>query len=385
MRCLPVLLVWVISLLLPSTSNADFVDCYFHLKCSPSTNQAHIIPFWVHNKDVYSTAHKECRFKNGRVVRVKMGQGPAYPYGQDGAIPEYWFSMWVDKAKVLSRVPWGFRITATKDALKICGIPRNTHDIPEKRKRREDTVCKMIPNSKLHKLRDRLEYPSATDPIPPKPGTIVTMFAKDKKFCESFQRLAEPGGDRGDRSRYVIPPIDAVSKWGERISQYEYCGHYRHFQLDINNDGHPEHVVVLHSRTHYRDGDVYFVYNKPPEILQPSVESKSEFRYASKALVILPHNWSYPGKVASDFFRQDITDDGYYSFKSSGSPWWDSTDEPQFRFRYWHLSPFRLNNVTYFLTESTEADKSHWYGVLRPEPNGSATEMCLFQLVRDRY
>lgn len=385
MRYLPVLLVWAISLLLPSISNADFVDCYFHLKCSPSTNRADIIPYRVYNKNVYDAAHKECKLKNGRIVRVKMGKGPTYPYGQDGATPEYWFSVWVDKAKVLSRATWGLsnnlRITITKDALKICGVQRNTHDIPEKKKGKGDIACKTIPNSKLHTLRDRLEYPCETDPIPPKPGTIVTLFAKDKNFCESFQRIAND-----DTGQYVNPPIDAVSKWDEKISQYEYCGHYRHFKLDINNDGHPEHIVALHSRTHYRDGDTYFIYgNNPPKILQPSEESESEFSYASKALVILPHNWSYPKKVATDFFGKHVTDDGYYSFRSSGSPWWDSTDKPEFRFRYWYLSLFRLKDVTYFLTASREADKSHWYGVLRPEPNGSVTEMCLFHRVRDRY
>jgi hypothetical protein len=144
---------------------------------------------------------------------------------------------------------------------------------------------------------------------PPPAGSIVALFEKDKAFCHRFQRIPEGSGGHGDMSWNVLPPKEAELLSG-KISPYVSNGHYERFKVDINNDGKDETVIALYSRTHYRDGDIYFVYSGNP-VPELTVEGgyaipEGESFYAKTANRVLPYYCENPSATQPE---QLINDD----------------------------------------------------------------------------
>lgn len=380
-----------------SMAHADYMDYHFKLRCNSESNRAEIVPYAVWDANVYSAAPQDCVLSSGRTVRAKMGLGPVYPYGMGGADPSKWLSVWIDKAQVLSHVnfdcgdegPCSLRIVITTKGMEICRRGGSSElSQPDSSKKLEEN-CEFTPNEKLSTTRDVLEFPPPNEKPRPPAGSLATLFARDKQFCSQFQLLSRPHGRSIDNIwPRVRLPDNAEAIEADASSSYEYAGVYQKYRFDINNDGKKEAVVGLHSRTHYRDGDIYFVYTDntvPNPAVKKLGSTRSELAYAKSAARILPHYWSdYAGTDEKQLADKD-NDDGAYTVKSVTAPWWDSDDKPIFRFRYWYLWPFRYKQSTYFLTWSQEGAKQHWYTVLRPEPNYKVTEMCVFQVVQVRY
>jgi hypothetical protein len=376
-----------------SISYADYMDYAFEVKCDSAPNQAEIVTYAIWNTDVYSPFAADCTLANGRTVRVKMGLGPVYPYGMGGADPAKWLSVWVDQARVLSRIrygcedegPCGLRIVVSTSGLEVCrseGYGRLSHpDASNKPIER----CEFTPNEKLSSIRDVLEFPSAKERARPRPGSLATLYAKDKRFCSQFKLLSQPRGRDVDNIwPFIGLPDSSDAIEADTSSSSEFAGAYRHYTFDINNDGKNESVVGLHARSHAQDGDTYFVYENDT-VPNPVFEDVSEATYAKAATRILPHSWNANRGADKESLVDYERGDGAYRVKGVAAPWWDSSDKPIFRFRYWYLWPFRYKDSTYFLTWSQEADKRHWYTVLRPTSKYGVVEMCAFQIVQVRY
>jgi hypothetical protein len=370
-----------------AVSHADYLDWRLQVTCDAKSNRVEITPYAVYNQDVYSAEPQDCTLATGRTVRAKMGIGPAYPYGMGGADPDKWVSVWVDKSLVLSREsfgcadegPCGLRVLVTFDGMKVCRPTESADRSQRKSAKGPVEQCEFTPNSKLTTDRDAQEFPSAIDRQRPPAGSIATLFAKNEEFCSLFPDIS---------GRRIDLPGEAEPIEADASPTHEHIGGYERYTFDINNDGKADTVIGLHSQTHYRDGDIYFVYSDG-SVPQPTVDrrehTQSELVYAKAATRILPHYWAdYTGAAEKQFAEKD-RDDAAYVVKSVGAPWWDSDDKPVFRFRYLYLRPFRYQDSTYFLTSSQEADARHWYTVLRPEPDFHVTEMCVFQIVRERY
>lgn len=379
-----------------SEAEADYLDYHFEVRCDSQNNRAEILPYAVSNMLVYSPASHDCELASGRTIRTKMGLGPVYPYGNGGGDPSKWLSVWVDKVRVLSQIPFGcddegpcsIRIIVTAKDLTVCR--REPPDVltqeeqPDELKER----CELTPNDMLLTERDSLEFPSSNERARPPAGSLATLFAKDDQFCAQFPLLPIPRGRNIDNIAPRIGlPSDAQPVEATGSSPYEYSGSYQQYDFDIDNDGKKEIVIGLHARTHARDGDIYFVY-ADEKIPDPRVDTagytQSELAYAEAAKQIFPQDWSEP-VGNEDQSIQYYLDRGEYSVKNAGAPWWDGNDTPQFSFRYWYLWPFRYKQSTYFLSWSQEAHQRHWYTILRPETNHQITEMCVFQTVQMRY
>ncbi|MBI3432489.1 MAG: hypothetical protein HY018_09795 [Hydrogenophilales bacterium] len=375
--------VWLAVLAHIAPAYADYADYSFDMKCDAIHNQAEIVPYGVSDEEVYDAAPKDCKLKSGRMIRAKMGLGPVYPYGMGGADPDKWLSVWVDYARVLSHVsldcdvdgPCDLRVIVTSKGLNVCrrdsvSIPTN----PEFLIAPKDH-CAFTPNSKLVKQRDSLEFPRPGDPVRPPAGSLAVLYAKDKNLCKQFEILGEPKGRPGDNIWPKIGlPANAEPIESNAFGEEQYT-------FDINNDGKTESVIALHSRSHMQDGDSYFVFEDGKFPLADADQASQ--LPIEKAAVRIPDYWAdakhdgnnQPGK------GRDPT----YTVRSVGAPWWDTGDLPVFVLRYWYLWPFRYRQSTYFLTWSQEADKQHWYTVVRTEPDYSVTEMCVFQIVQVRY
>ena len=367
-------------------SYADYMDYHFRINCDSANNLAEIVPYAVSNVKVYSAAPQDCILTSGRIIRAKMGLGPVYPYGAGGADPSKWLSVWVNKAQVLRHANFGcdyegqcsLRVVVTTKGMEVCYRSETSESSQPDSSKNSEENCEFTPNEKLSTTRDVLEFTALNEKQRPPAGSLAILFARDKQFCSQFPLLSQPHG----------LPEGSEAIEADATSPYEYAGEYQQYTFDINNDGKKDTVIGLHSRTHYRDGDIYFVYTGttvPSPVVEKVGATHSELAYAKSAARILPHYWSdYAGADEEQLADKD-NDDGAYTVKSVTAPWWDSNDKPFFRFRYWHLWPFRYKQSTYFLTWSQEGDKQHWYTVLRPEPKYEVTEMCVFQVVQVKY
>ncbi len=367
------------------------MDYHFRLVCDQAGKRAEIVPYAVWNTNVYSEEPQDCRLASGRTVRAKMGLGPIYPYGQGGADPSKWISVWIDEARVLNEYgfeclaegPCGIRVVVTPDGMEVCSRERSRRSSPPDVDGQPPERCAITLNKDLSAVRDALEYPVADERRRPAAGSIAMLYARDEQFCEIFQY----GGTDNNSSRVDLP-VDAKPVEAENRSDYEYAGSYYHYTFDIDNDGRTERVVGLEARTHAHDGDIFFVYRGetvPKPIVQKAGKMKTMTVYAKAAARILPQYWSDYAGAAERRLAVEGDLEGAYAVTSVASPWWNNEDTPIFRFRYWYLRPFRYDQTTYFLTSSREASRLHWHTVLRPEPDGHVTEMCVFQIVPVRY
>ncbi len=357
------------------------MDYGFKVTCDAKNNKAEIVPYAVWNEQVYAPP-KDCMLANGTKIRAKMGLGPVFPYGMGGGDPAMWLSIWINKAKVVSRYQYGCEdegpcsvaFKVAKKRLYKCALASSpdTNGSGAAKKAAYKCTSKVI--GKLTRTRDAIEYPLAGERKRPSPGSFETLFARDVEFCRQF-------------SSGTALPENSEEISSSTSSAYEYSGSYNRLDFDINNDGNNDTVLALNSSTHYRDGDIYFIYadSSVPAQEGQSKETSSESRYAKLATHILPHYWADYTNTQEKLLADKGDDDGAYELKNSKAPWWDKNDIPVFRFRYWHLAPFRHFGTTYFRTSSMEAGLMHWSVVLRPEPDYKVTEECVFQTVQEHY
>jgi hypothetical protein len=409
----------VLLLSLSVASVAGFADLYLTMECDSRANKADIFPDSIPHSGQTSAGpeiqslpdvnnksgplpdagwNKNCTFSNGRAVRAKLGMGPVYPYGKDSGNQQKWLSLWVDGAKVATRQEFecdregrcDLMITVTETGFTLCrktGSGSALPGSPSGSERRVVDDCLFTHNDRLSKARDPIEYPISGEPVPPVPGSFVTLYAKEPAFCEGFQKRSEPAAAHGDTGWYLLPPQEALLFGQNEIFARKPTHREPRFTVDMNNDGRPDTVVALYSRTQYRAGDIYFIYRSgvsPPDQLPVKPREDAEQVFAKTASRIYPHYWA----DFTDAYEKLLAggqDEGQYTVRHAGAPWWDPHDLPVFRFRYCYLLPFRYKGVTYFLAVSREAEKMHWYAVLKPQPDDTVIEECLFQRVRERY
>lgn len=356
---------------------SDYRDFNFRLKCDSINGRAEIIPYVVYNNVIYTKDYKECDFNNGTTIRVKMGLGIPTQWQGQGE-PAKWLTIWINKAKVISQMmfecdgrpegPCDLRVVATKDGVDLFTIKLpygSSKSVPNPME--EEHVH--IPSKKFSKERDKIEFPAENDMVPPSADSFVTIYERQKNICSSFDLMSARKGWE------AAIPKDAEVPFNADVLGYR-TNIVMPFKLDMNNDGKTDNVIGVFSRTHYRDGDIYFVFGNIDNVANSVASGDTEDiirRYGETAAWVVPHSWT-----------NDDVDNGEYELKDAGAPWWDKMDRPAFSYRYWHLQPFKYGAVTYFLARS-EGYNYHWCVILRPEPDNTVTEMCVFQRVRERY
>lgn len=359
-------------LLLPwgSMAWADFPLHNMSAECDSDANQVSFRPLISYDQGDPDGATAECLLQNSKLVRIKMMIFPLQPYGTNDG-PVGWVSLWANKAKVLNKVefdcPAGtdscdLMIKVNGKGLSVCRAAySNSQEPPFKKFIKWN--CSFTPNKRLSKVRDSVEFPSPKQRKPPEVGTVARLYEQDKKFCDLFGRQANPRVSPDGFPANVTPP-DGY----EIPSDPGNVGGYTPIGFDVNNDGLEDNVVVLHARSHPEDSDTFYVYGSKsiPEEPQDLTTESREMFYRLSASRIFPDSWGSWTKPAT-------------------APWWNPSDTPEFRPQYLYLWPFRWQGVTYFMTGSAEPAKAHWHLILRPEPNYSATMMCVLHVVQERY
>jgi hypothetical protein len=375
----------VLAVFLSPSLHADWADYYLNVECNPAKNLVRITPAETQSQES-DKSDKECVFSNGRTVKVRIGVGPAYPYGEGGADPDRWLSIWIDKKKVVSKFMYYTYWSCGREPKPKCDLYFEVDSQGYRLCRGKQGgghLCDTTTNNKFPNETDPLEYPENQAKRPATPGTIVIEYASDRKFCERFllNSTTYKQGCRG--CPFEFEGAEKIN-WNRDVEEAhrDLHPHLWFTQIDIDNDGIADSVYRYYEDTHYRDGDVYFAFMKgkrPPT--DTSIKLPTLVATASK---IYPYSWTKcPESTPSTKFECPTIDYGSYAFKHMRDD--QSQKTPMFELRYLHMNLLRADGKTYFTTSSMQAEWMHLQGVLRPEPDGSVTDMCYFNTVRQRY
>ena len=327
------------------------------MNCSATV--AEVTTHGTYNDDPAPKGVNDCELPGIGPVRLKVGAGPIRAYGQGYGQATMFVSLWMRQAKIVSRESFKcdreglceLRIAVSRGGLHVCRRTSRNPTAPES--------CIITQWSDIPTVRDTAEYPLPVQRVRPPDDSVATAFASDEKLCSAFTPAPASG--------LVEKPYDATEVKVESTRSWERVGSYDYYDLDVDNDGRPDHVVHLRARTHASDADKLFIFSKTPV---PDVaigildETHSDLAYMKAADRVLPDAWPEPAGPMP-------------------TPWWDpenSLRSPLFQGSA-YLDPIRFAGKTYFIATTPAADQMNWSTVLEPRADGSVKMVCAFQRV----
>lgn len=311
-----------------------------------------------------------CTLVDGRTIKAKVGSDQAFPYGMCGADPAYYFSLWVDRKKVMSQqyfysgCTFGFSrraIVLDDRRLADCrivspGTPEGQVPMTSERVVTCDDISAKLADAKL----DDVEYPP--NGIPRPVGAIMIENAVDATFCERFIQRAEDDEEHqdgvidhwgaGDRFRIGF----ATSKLAD--AKFEKARRGNIFSIDLDNDGRPDRVMWSHGWSHYFDGD-YFVIAPLDPALAPVFES------ASNGI--------------------DGIDEMVAAAEAGGLVVISGAKTPYDTVRYTHFEPIVVDGSTLLFAWPTSELKRPTAILYKPGPKGTLARLCDFQRVEENF
>jgi hypothetical protein len=365
-------IITIILLLFSKSSFSDWLDYYINMDCESEKSVATIVPSDVYNAEMNQRT-AECNLKSGTKIKAKFGTGRVYPYGQGGADPDKWVSLWVNKAKVISRQrigcfadgPCSMYFKASEKYLEICSIKRDYIDKYKAPIIPNDFVCQKVLYEYLNQGQDYIEYPIKESQYR-LPGTVNIFYANNSTFCQKFIENGE----------YKLPS-ESVSLKDKQKTKSEYAGNIGRLSADFNNDGSTDEIYVLHSRTRYNDGDSYFIFDKNNQVSSkwPNIDVKD---LDNSKKYVFPNQWARCNNKSGCKYDQ-------FNYLKLLSPDPNSLKLPLLRPRYLRASPFTLNNTVYFHLSSMGAYDGHIASIMKPLADGNVEHMCYFNRVEENY
>lgn len=334
----------------------------------------------------------ECVYPSGTRVRVKVGEGEARPYGECGADPEVFATVWVNGRKVSSRQQFAGRcmeyregyqqpsfkiMGGTKTSVQKCATRKSAQGLVQEKdamqpKREPLVVCVDYPDISSYPI-DRPEYPlPGTNPL--SVGAIELQTGRDE-VCKVVQRELE--ADFYTFSNYSQKVTLARPAWedtdvelptalrGGRVSVF-----------DFDNDGKLDRIFSRLYESNYMHGSVLLV--------QPGDSAKTLSVGASlldQTSLYLPCQMDKKSRAIADCpgFSQNADEAGYEIPGSSRA------ESVYFRGRYTSISPFIFRNTTYLGLSSYSYDTSNYVAIVKPLPARKFQPICLFRQVPENF
>lgn len=181
--------------MMSASSMADYQ--YIDMSCDEGLGEVEFVPHEIYSEKPKYGMVRDCDFSDGRTFRAKITKGRTYPYGEGGATPHLWLSVWADRKKVLSRAlfqcagEWAcsIRIVVNQSGLKVCRRDLNGLLLESDNQAITEQECEFITADNFPKERDLVEYPLSNQKKPPRVGSLATLYANDKQFCSLFNKL----------------------------------------------------------------------------------------------------------------------------------------------------------------------------------------------------
>jgi hypothetical protein len=318
---------------------------------------------------------RDCKLSNGWEVRLRMGTDQAFPYGMGGAAPPEYFSLWVNRRKVVSRMTWaeGYE-KSFDDRSRIVGVLVTDGFVTVCRRLDKSVNCERNQIAIERMTPDQVEYPPPGIDVP-KPGTIVIARGKNNRLCRNMVRSGASNEIRAPNSIWGFPfsvrpgdvsevtwidpspmtPIDANSWPTEKNGRVG--------QLDLDGNKRSETVVRFSGSSHYFDGSYWIVIDEGVSLasVQDEIFPAGMERDPEKAAV---------GSIAKQWHAY-----------AGGTP----TLYPGVSPRFIHLDGYTYRGRVYFLAHPTLLTHDPTAVLIRPLPKGKIDVVCSFQVVRPTF
>jgi hypothetical protein len=305
----------------------------------------------------------ECIFANKERVRIRLGADEALPYGQCGGAPAMWFSLWVNKKKVLSKYVYNPQCNPGNilESVQISNetIMFNQYKITGDFALYE--IDKNIVTSEIVAIKndipiDTIEYPEHGEKIPA--GTKILLHGENNPVCKAF----------------------AKDDWNTQIEQKSYqngCDYSANSLtsytslIDINNDGLQEREYVDSRWGRFEYTDIYLIDENASKAIDTLLEK-------------LPTNIGYNPKEREQC--QEIVEAIKATNVSPIPKSWADGDNITLRSINKTVTlPHDIETITYegknyfyFLSDGI-------YGLLEYQSNHSFNEICIAKKVEENY
>lgn len=336
----------------------------------------------------------ECVYPSGNRVRVKVGEGIGRPYGQCGADPPVFASIWVNKKKIASR-EWftgncrednhnpdvTFKLTSLKGpqelTLEKCNVASmqdaDSDTSNGKVAVREPlSVCVEFPELRFFP-RDLIEYPEQGVNVP-KVGSIQTLDGNQKVCAAVAEELAADFATFGNypkqptklaRPQWVSPSVDLPKELAVSSESI----------FDFYNSGNLDRVLLQSWENSYMSGSSLLVQpgSAPTKLVVQAPPM-------SNAAAFLP--------CQMDAAHRDILDCPAFSQKNDEASVFlkghTAKNSAYLRVRYMDVAPFNYQGINYLGVGSVATD-SDVAAVFKPLPDRTFQQMCMFRRVSENF
>ena len=328
------------------------------------------------------TDRRTCTLANGWHVRLRIGSDQALPYGMGGADASEYFSLWVDRRKVISRRNWhpGYRdsfkgqhivaIVVAPESLWTCAASQDAGEPSPK--------CTSEPLRLEQGTVDEIEYPPPGK-APPIPGSVRISVGVGDALCGSligrgpwnenalgermiwdlnFSTDLQP--DVAQHSWIDTSPLTAIDTQSWTPLRSGNVG-----RLDIDNDGVVDTVLKMEGWSHAFDGSSWFVF---PAGVDPTGAEEKAFGAAMLA----------SGETVVPEDAADAT--GLFVFRGGRLDLYPNVSP-----RYVHLDGYTYRGRTYFLAHPTNTEHDPSAILIQPQSKGRFKTICEFQIVRPNF
>lgn len=305
----------------------------------------------------------DCRLPNGWRLRLRSGDRQAFAYGIGGADPPAFFSLWINRRKIVSAKewkpgygdddkPWITALVIRPDRLIWCRAPYDlAKDGPQ------HCVTERFRLDARYRV-DTAEYPP--DGRKWKVGTLLaTRVTASNGFCRRYvERMRAPMFDDIAFSYALFGHEKAPFAWDIAFRALP-DSDIAQADVDIA-PGERRRILLKHGENHFFDGDVVFV---------------------------LP-----PGTPVATLLPQIAFSDGNPNLLALGeAPGWTRLVGgqpgiyPGVSPRYVHFYPERIDGRLYFLASPANVEERPTALLIGLKPEGGARVMCRIQRVQPHF
>ncbi|HEX4271198.1 MAG TPA: hypothetical protein VHZ32_07415 [Rhizomicrobium sp.] len=233
------------------------------------------------------TGRRVCKLANGWEIKLRNGVEQAFPYGMGGAAPPYFFSLWIDRHKVISRQNWSEENYAETEP-QIAGVVITPTQVTTCAWKDGDDTKPLTCSSKPLNLNqdniDTIEY-SATF-YRPTTAQLTVIPGKDESVCHWIIRHGpnDKGGISESAGEPDLPVQPADMDWidtenSQPPEPWPFVASIKDtfglsnddegpggattfftpYAQDFDGDGKPDTVIERRSAKHSFDGSYYIV------------------------------------------------------------------------------------------------------------------------------
>lgn len=343
------------------------------------------------------TGRRSCQLANGWEIRIRNGVKQAYPYRVGGGSPPYFFSLWIDRRKVISQRVWSSydydnkpmpiaavvisssdltfceqardltrsldpvgELTCTSQRLNLSGTPVDTAEYPPPGTAPVASGILMIKVGSSNNLCRNLERRGPREDGSIRPWIGPPVNEPDLPFPKDTVEWIDPS--RHQSSKHKWPTVDgAMATFG--VPMFTGQVHVPPTYTDFDNDNVLDTVVGLSDDSKFFDGSYWIVAPKQVPVVD-----------------LLRQLFSGEGHAGEGSDIERAEKRGWFVY-SGGRPG-----------LYPDVSPWRVHverlyfpRETYLLAFPTDTRHDPTAMVVRPTGGGKFETTCVFQRQRLNY